>query len=170
LVRDKMKGLLGEVDEDLADFVLEHLKERKGAADLVEGIEPVSLTSCPSANPKGLCRGSRGLCDFTLATGCFRKCRAQSRDRDGQFHGMTRRACMGGWVTGLSWRYVASEMHLALYLLRRTAPPISPGAVKAWVLEQVRYLSRVLCCLTRRLNVPTHARGLSVSTCSGCYL
>ncbi|KAK1927911.1 hypothetical protein DB88DRAFT_56444 [Papiliotrema laurentii] len=41
LVRDKMKGLLGEVDEDLADFVLEHLKERKGAADLVEGIEPV---------------------------------------------------------------------------------------------------------------------------------
>ncbi len=38
-----MRDILGEVDEDLADFILEHLRERKGADDLIEGIEPVSL-------------------------------------------------------------------------------------------------------------------------------
>lgn len=30
------------MDEDLADFVLEHLRDRKGADDLVDGLEPVS--------------------------------------------------------------------------------------------------------------------------------
>jgi len=37
-----MKDLLGEVDEDLADFVIEHLRDKKGPDDLVEGLEPVS--------------------------------------------------------------------------------------------------------------------------------
>ena len=46
-VRDKMKDLLGEVDEDLADFVLEHLRDKKGAAEIIEGIEPVSAILCP---------------------------------------------------------------------------------------------------------------------------
>lgn len=41
-VRNKMKDLLGEVDEDLADFVLEHLRDKKGPDELVDGLEPVS--------------------------------------------------------------------------------------------------------------------------------
>ena len=40
-MRNKMKDLLGEVDEDLAEFVLEHLRDRKGPDDLVDGLEPV---------------------------------------------------------------------------------------------------------------------------------
>jgi len=40
-----MKDLLGEVDEDLADFVIEHLRDKKGPDDLVEGLEPVSRSS-----------------------------------------------------------------------------------------------------------------------------
>ena len=36
-----MKDLLGEVDEDLVDFVLEHLREKKGPGSLVDGLEPV---------------------------------------------------------------------------------------------------------------------------------
>ena len=44
-VHGKMKALLGEVDEDLADFVLEHLRDRKGPEELTEGIEPVSCLS-----------------------------------------------------------------------------------------------------------------------------
>ena len=40
-VQGKMKDLLGEVDQDLADFVQEHLKERKGPKELVGGLEPV---------------------------------------------------------------------------------------------------------------------------------
>lgn len=42
-VHQKIKNFLGELDEDLADFVLEHLRDRKGANDLVDGLEPVSL-------------------------------------------------------------------------------------------------------------------------------
>lgn len=41
-----MKDLLGEVDEDLADFVIEHLRDKKGPDDLVEGLEPVSRSRC----------------------------------------------------------------------------------------------------------------------------
>ncbi|WWD18199.1 hypothetical protein CI109_102649 [Kwoniella shandongensis] len=40
-VHEKMVDLLGELDQDLADFVLEHLRDRRGADDLVEGLEPV---------------------------------------------------------------------------------------------------------------------------------
>ncbi|ORX35471.1 hypothetical protein BD324DRAFT_632974 [Kockovaella imperatae] len=40
-IQSKMKDLLGEVDQDLADFVLEHLRERKKAADLIDGLEPI---------------------------------------------------------------------------------------------------------------------------------
>lgn len=36
---------LGELeDDDLVIFVLEHIKDRKGAAKLVEGLEPVSTS------------------------------------------------------------------------------------------------------------------------------
>ncbi|XAO23547.1 hypothetical protein I312_102326 [Cryptococcus bacillisporus CA1280] len=40
-VQEKIKNFLGELDEDLADFVLEHLRDRKGADDLVDGLEPI---------------------------------------------------------------------------------------------------------------------------------
>ncbi|KAK8865624.1 hypothetical protein IAR55_000768 [Kwoniella newhampshirensis] len=40
-VHEKMTDFLGELDQDLADFVLEHLRDRKGADELVEGLEPV---------------------------------------------------------------------------------------------------------------------------------
>jgi RNA-binding protein 25 len=39
-----MKELLGDVDEDLADFVLEQVRERKSPDDVVEGLEPVSTS------------------------------------------------------------------------------------------------------------------------------
>lgn len=37
-----MTGFLGEVDEDLGDFVIEHIREKKGPDELVKGLEPVS--------------------------------------------------------------------------------------------------------------------------------
>ncbi|KAK4687335.1 RNA-binding protein 25, partial [Tremellales sp. Uapishka_1] len=40
-VREKMTDFLGEADEDLANFVLEHVREKKGPSELVEGLEPV---------------------------------------------------------------------------------------------------------------------------------
>jgi hypothetical protein len=46
-VQEKMKVLLGEVDQDLVAFVLEHLKERKSVDALVDGLEPV-CHSAPS--------------------------------------------------------------------------------------------------------------------------
>jgi hypothetical protein len=39
-----MKELLGDVDEDLADFVLEQVRERKSPDDVVDGLEPVSIS------------------------------------------------------------------------------------------------------------------------------
>lgn len=48
-VRNKMKALLGEVDDDLADFVIEHLRDHKGADELVDGLEPVRYAECEPA-------------------------------------------------------------------------------------------------------------------------
>lgn len=36
-----MRNLLGEVDEDLADFIFEHLREHKGPDNLFDDLEPV---------------------------------------------------------------------------------------------------------------------------------
>ena len=38
-----MKESLGDVDDDLVMFVIEHLKDRKGPSKLVEGLEPVRV-------------------------------------------------------------------------------------------------------------------------------
>jgi hypothetical protein len=40
-VHNQMKELLGEVDEDLADFVLEQIREKKRPDNVVDGLEPV---------------------------------------------------------------------------------------------------------------------------------
>ncbi len=40
-VHEKMTGFLGEVDEDLGDFVIEHVRGKKGPDELVDGLEPV---------------------------------------------------------------------------------------------------------------------------------
>ncbi|WVF70986.1 hypothetical protein IAT40_005782 [Kwoniella sp. CBS 6097] len=40
-VQGKITDFLGELDQDLADFVLEHIKDKKGADDLVDGLEPI---------------------------------------------------------------------------------------------------------------------------------
>ncbi|OCF31872.1 hypothetical protein I317_02949 [Kwoniella heveanensis CBS 569] len=40
-VQNKITDFLGELDQDLADFVLEHIKDKKGADDLVDGLEPI---------------------------------------------------------------------------------------------------------------------------------
>ncbi|EIW72718.1 hypothetical protein TREMEDRAFT_13947, partial [Tremella mesenterica DSM 1558] len=47
LVKEKMRHFLGEVDDDLVDFVLEHLRARKGPNSLIEGIEPVFAEEAP---------------------------------------------------------------------------------------------------------------------------
>ncbi|KAL7423581.1 hypothetical protein Q5752_001161 [Cryptotrichosporon argae] len=40
-VNKKIADVMGELDEDLAEFVFEHIRERKGPEDLEEGLEPV---------------------------------------------------------------------------------------------------------------------------------
>jgi hypothetical protein len=37
-----MAQVMGEVDQELADFVMDHLRDAKGPAALVEGLEAVS--------------------------------------------------------------------------------------------------------------------------------
>ena len=44
IIKRKMTEYLGELeDDDLIMFVVEHLKDHKSAAKLVEGLEPVRL-------------------------------------------------------------------------------------------------------------------------------
>jgi len=51
LVQKKLTEYLGEMDDDdLLKFVLDHIRERKSASELVEGLEPVS-TSRPFNPP-----------------------------------------------------------------------------------------------------------------------
>lgn len=46
IVRKKMTEFLGELDDDdLVMFVVEHLKDHKSPAKLVEGLEPVRVYS-----------------------------------------------------------------------------------------------------------------------------
>lgn len=64
LARRKMIQYLGDLeDDDLLNFVLDHLKEKKPAKELVEGLEPVSLPFPPlSPRPLPLAR----LCACTV--------------------------------------------------------------------------------------------------------
>lgn len=41
-MHEQMREYIGEVDEDLAEFVIEQVKARKGPDDFVDGLEPVS--------------------------------------------------------------------------------------------------------------------------------
>jgi hypothetical protein len=41
-VGEKIKSSLGEVDEDLVDFVLENIRDRKRPEDIIDGLDPVS--------------------------------------------------------------------------------------------------------------------------------
>ncbi|EJD51004.1 hypothetical protein AURDEDRAFT_121442 [Auricularia subglabra TFB-10046 SS5] len=43
LTRRKMEKYIGEVDEELLMFVIEHLKDKKGPQKLLEGLEPVLM-------------------------------------------------------------------------------------------------------------------------------
>lgn len=45
LVKRQITKYLGELDDDLLMFVLEHLKDHKSPKQLVEGLEPVRLFS-----------------------------------------------------------------------------------------------------------------------------
>ncbi|WRT65978.1 uncharacterized protein IL334_002929 [Kwoniella shivajii] len=40
-VETKITAFLGELDQDLVEFVLEHLRDKKGSDDLVDGLEPI---------------------------------------------------------------------------------------------------------------------------------
>nr|XP_018265023.1 uncharacterized protein I303_03205 [Kwoniella dejecticola CBS 10117]OBR87181.1 hypothetical protein I303_03205 [Kwoniella dejecticola CBS 10117] len=40
-IEGKIRDLLGELDADLVDFVLEQTREKKGSDDLVDGLEPI---------------------------------------------------------------------------------------------------------------------------------
>ena len=40
-VADKIKASLGDPDEDLVDFVLENIRDRKRPEDIIDGLEPV---------------------------------------------------------------------------------------------------------------------------------
>jgi RNA-binding protein 25 len=42
-VADKIKASLGDPDEDLVDFVLENIRDRKGPEDIIDGLEPVRI-------------------------------------------------------------------------------------------------------------------------------
>jgi hypothetical protein len=41
-VGEKIKSSLGEADEDLVDFVLENIRDRKRPEDIIDGLDPVS--------------------------------------------------------------------------------------------------------------------------------
>jgi len=45
-VSDKIQEFLGDVDQDLVDFVLENIREKKRPDDVVDGLEPV----CPHSD------------------------------------------------------------------------------------------------------------------------
>jgi hypothetical protein len=40
-VGEKIKSSLGEADEDLVDFVLENIRDRKRPEDIIDGLDPV---------------------------------------------------------------------------------------------------------------------------------
>jgi hypothetical protein len=44
LINNQLRQLLGEVDEDVAEVIMEHMKDQKSARDLVEELEGVSLS------------------------------------------------------------------------------------------------------------------------------
>lgn len=44
-VNSKLEEYLGEVDKDLADFIMENITERNRPDTVVDGLEPVSLFS-----------------------------------------------------------------------------------------------------------------------------
>jgi hypothetical protein len=57
LVKRLMVKYLGELeDDDLVMFVLEHLKDHKGPAKLIEGLEPVSRSRSPLTTDSMLIR------------------------------------------------------------------------------------------------------------------
>lgn len=41
-VANKIKASLGEADEDLVEFVLENIRDRKRPEDIIDGLDPVS--------------------------------------------------------------------------------------------------------------------------------
>jgi RNA-binding protein 25 len=43
LIHRKIEGYLGEIDDDLVMFVLEHIKDRKGPGKLVDELQSVSV-------------------------------------------------------------------------------------------------------------------------------
>ena len=45
LIDDQLQKLLGEIDEDVADVILEHMQAQKSAKDLVDDLEGVSSPS-----------------------------------------------------------------------------------------------------------------------------
>lgn len=40
-VANKIKASLGEADEDLVEFVLENIRDRKRPEDIIDGLDPV---------------------------------------------------------------------------------------------------------------------------------
>ena len=42
IIRRKLRQYLGDLDDELLMFVIEHLKDQKGPQKLVEGVEPVT--------------------------------------------------------------------------------------------------------------------------------
>lgn len=41
-MNDKLLGYLGAVDEDLSEFIMENLQERRSPQEMADGLEPVS--------------------------------------------------------------------------------------------------------------------------------
>ena len=87
-VKDKMRDFLGEVDEDLADFVLENIRDKKAPEELVDGLEPVRYRAAPpilvpqAELYSGPRRRSIVVRRPALAIAGFRKRRIRRRSRD----------------------------------------------------------------------------------------
>ena len=99
-----MTGFLGEVDADLGDFVLEHLRDKKRPDDLVDGLEPVRPTTCGASVltvSSGTCRRSFDLRHPALASTRLRKQRICCWTRNGHDDG----------ISYSRWRYVQNAMH-----------------------------------------------------------
>jgi hypothetical protein len=126
-VGDKIKASLGEADEDLVDFVLENIRDRKRPEDIIDGLDPVScisLSHVDTANIPGI--GRRGCSSHCAAMASTRfrisgaSCRIGLGDNDGLTWGETCRWRQIERTGGMSQKC----MQYSVSLTRRPAEPI----------------------------------------------
>jgi hypothetical protein len=82
IVRRKITEYLGDEDEDLIMFVVEHLKDKKGPQKLFDEIESVRhhiisvLHYCSTCNPCiAICRITISMLNMALHSGSYGRCK-----------------------------------------------------------------------------------------------